>query len=186
MIFNTNVVLKGIVSDLSTKIVKFMGPTWGPPGSCELQMGPMLAPWTLLSGLLKCILTTYDWCSMFSSKLCQCRCRSVMAGHVSWWELRWYWCYYDEWGSKNPWPSINQANISQAQISLREGVSIYKQLVYGKWLYFIHYDVSSSYVVLHVIWQCTRFWLCIIPFYFTVHGICQYCTLRSLSQWQLA
>ena len=29
---------------------KFMGPTWGPPGSSRPQMGPMLAPWTLLSG----------------------------------------------------------------------------------------------------------------------------------------
>ena len=27
-----------------------MGPTWGPPGSCRPQMGPMLAPRTLLSG----------------------------------------------------------------------------------------------------------------------------------------
>ena len=27
-----------------------MGPTWGPPGSCRPQIGPMLAPWTLLSG----------------------------------------------------------------------------------------------------------------------------------------
>ena len=27
-----------------------MGPTWGPPGTCRPQMGPMLAPWTLLSG----------------------------------------------------------------------------------------------------------------------------------------
>ena len=27
-----------------------MGPTWGPPGSCRPQMGPVLAPWTLLSG----------------------------------------------------------------------------------------------------------------------------------------
>ena len=34
----------------STEIAKFMGPTWGPPGSCGPQMGPMLAPWTLLSG----------------------------------------------------------------------------------------------------------------------------------------
>ena len=31
---------------------KFMGPTWGPPGPCRPQMGPMLAPWTLLSGML--------------------------------------------------------------------------------------------------------------------------------------
>ena len=32
-----------------TKVTKFMGPTWGPPGSSRPQMGPMLAPWTLLS-----------------------------------------------------------------------------------------------------------------------------------------
>ena len=35
---------------LSTQIAKFVGPTWGPPGSCRPQMGPMLAPCTLLSG----------------------------------------------------------------------------------------------------------------------------------------
>ena len=33
-----------------TQIAKFMGPTWGPPGSCRPQMGPMSAPWNLLSG----------------------------------------------------------------------------------------------------------------------------------------
>ena len=33
-----------------TQIAKFMGRTWGPPGSCRPQMGPILAPWTLLSG----------------------------------------------------------------------------------------------------------------------------------------
>ena len=35
------------------QITKFMGPTWGPPGSCRPQMGPMLAPWTLLSGSVR-------------------------------------------------------------------------------------------------------------------------------------
>ena len=34
----------------ATQIAKFMGPTWGPPGSCRPQMGPTLAPWTLLPG----------------------------------------------------------------------------------------------------------------------------------------
>ena len=32
------------------QMARLMGPTWGPPGSCRPQMGPMLAPWTLLSG----------------------------------------------------------------------------------------------------------------------------------------
>ena len=38
----------------ATQITRFMGPTWGPPGSCRPQMGPMLAPWTLLLGY-RCI-----------------------------------------------------------------------------------------------------------------------------------
>ena len=37
---------------LISQIAKFMGLTWSPPGSCRPQMGPMLAPWTLLSGML--------------------------------------------------------------------------------------------------------------------------------------
>ena len=41
-----NILLDGI----PTQIAKFMGPTWGPPGSCRPQMGPMFASWTLLSG----------------------------------------------------------------------------------------------------------------------------------------
>ena len=39
----------------ASQIAKSMGPTWGPPGSCRRRTGPMLAPWTLLLGLLvKC------------------------------------------------------------------------------------------------------------------------------------
>ena len=37
-------------SNWQAQIAKFLGPTWGPPGSCRPQVGPMLAPWTLLSG----------------------------------------------------------------------------------------------------------------------------------------
>ena len=32
-----------------SQIAKFMGSTWGPPGSCRPHMNPMLAKWTLLS-----------------------------------------------------------------------------------------------------------------------------------------
>ena len=35
-----------------TLIARFMGPTWGPTGADRTQVGPMLAPWTLLSGTL--------------------------------------------------------------------------------------------------------------------------------------
>ena len=34
------------------QIARFIGPTWGPPGSCRPQMGPTLAPWTLLTKML--------------------------------------------------------------------------------------------------------------------------------------
>ena len=33
-----------------TALAMFMGPTWGPSGSCRSQMDPMLAPWSLLLG----------------------------------------------------------------------------------------------------------------------------------------
>ena len=37
---------------LASQIAKFMEPTWGPPLEfCGPQIGPMLAPWTLLSGM---------------------------------------------------------------------------------------------------------------------------------------
>ena len=34
-------------------VARFMGPTWGPSGADRTQVGPMLAPWTLLSGMVK-------------------------------------------------------------------------------------------------------------------------------------
>ena len=37
---------------LYTLIARFMRPTWGPSGADRTQVGPMLAPWTLLSGYL--------------------------------------------------------------------------------------------------------------------------------------
>ena len=44
----------GCRSTISYQIAKFMGPTWGPPWSCRPQIGPVLAPWTLLSAMLLC------------------------------------------------------------------------------------------------------------------------------------
>ena len=39
---------------LTSQIAKFMGPNMGPIWSCRPQMGPMLDPWTLLSGIMPC------------------------------------------------------------------------------------------------------------------------------------
>ena len=50
---------------IRSQIANFMGPTWSPPGSCRPQMGPMLTPWTLLSGVVLCfVLCCYSLCLM--------------------------------------------------------------------------------------------------------------------------
>ena len=36
--------------DNASQVARITWPTWGPPGSCRSQVGPMLGPWTLLSG----------------------------------------------------------------------------------------------------------------------------------------
>ena len=46
--------LESIFLRLLYQIAKFMGPTWSPPGSSRPQMEPMLASWTLLSGMQGC------------------------------------------------------------------------------------------------------------------------------------
>ena len=54
---------RGIYSEITTSLIaRFMGPTWGPPGADRTQVGPMLAPWTLLSGLLRgCCVDDSSW-----------------------------------------------------------------------------------------------------------------------------
>ena len=37
----------------SSQIARLMGPTWDPSGADRTQVGPMLIPWTLLSGILQ-------------------------------------------------------------------------------------------------------------------------------------
>ena len=51
-LYQVNVVRTLLYSNKSLLDNKVHGATWGPPGSCRPQMGPMLAPWTLLSGYL--------------------------------------------------------------------------------------------------------------------------------------
>ena len=50
-------------------IARFMGPTWGPSRAERTQVGPMLAPWTLLSGLLSSFFAA-KWCVLGGSLGC--------------------------------------------------------------------------------------------------------------------
>ena len=51
LLSSPNLLLYKFTSE-APEIARFMGPTWGPPGSCRTQMGTMSAPWTLLSGTI--------------------------------------------------------------------------------------------------------------------------------------
>ena len=42
-----------ILMGMYSLIARFMGPRWGPVGTDRTQLGPMLAPWTLISGLYR-------------------------------------------------------------------------------------------------------------------------------------
>ena len=58
---------------IKTKIAKFMGPTWGSPGSCRPQMDPMLAPWTLLSEIeIYFVVSIIEVLSWLTGILIQC------------------------------------------------------------------------------------------------------------------
>ena len=52
------------------QIARLMGPTWGTPGADRTQVGPMLAPWTLLSRTLCThmhVVVTTQLCRQFSN-----------------------------------------------------------------------------------------------------------------------
>ena len=61
-----------------TQIARFMGPTWGPPGSCRPQMVPMLAPWTLLSGKVRDVCCEYKVWFMFCLGYCSAVCNVML------------------------------------------------------------------------------------------------------------
>ena len=61
-----------------TQIARFMGPTWGPPGSCRPQLGPMLTPCMLLSGRLWLHYITFHECHIF-----HCFSSTACAGSVA-------------------------------------------------------------------------------------------------------
>ena len=64
-------------------IARFMGPTWGPSGADRTQVGPLLAPRTLLSGAI------LPPCPIIPNLL-QCRRYELMCLHL----LRWCFKIY--------------------------------------------------------------------------------------------
>ena len=77
MHYNSTVHCDSHCQSVWSQIARFMGPTWGPSGSCRPKLGPILAPWTLLSGvwygdITHCgLVTPYIWCHRSGSTLVQ-------------------------------------------------------------------------------------------------------------------
>ena len=77
---------------IRAQIARFMGPTWDPPGSCRPQMGPMLVPWTLLSGGI-----IADFVELFCSSMPMMLCFfaeklqngiNILFEYCHWWKLK--------------------------------------------------------------------------------------------------
>ena len=64
----------------NTQIASFMGPTWGPLGSCRPQIGPKLAPCTLLSEqfILKDAMRHHPFSSLFSASVFYMKAEQVL------------------------------------------------------------------------------------------------------------
>ena len=71
---------------MTSQIAKFMGPTWGPLGSCRPQMGPILTPWTLLSGFLLNLIPHIRW--HFLGVQLNTHCHRSIRQDVSWHYLK--------------------------------------------------------------------------------------------------
>ena len=67
-------------------IARFMGPTWGPSGADRAQVGPMLAPWTLLSGIFRteCYDNMYNYNSLYMQIEMFCSWKSANNFCVDW------------------------------------------------------------------------------------------------------
>ena len=125
-----------------------MGPTWGPPGSCRPQIGPMSAPWTLQSGDI----VDTVWCHnniiwMHQSHLTDinlildhsCRTRHAhmfqLSYHRNLYDFPVGWAYYiiwphkdaccDQWMKIREWPVPKPYNVPTTQITLNADLSHY-------------------------------------------------------------
>ena len=102
----------------ASQTARFMGPTWGPPGSCRPQMGPMLAPWTLLSG-------------MFATSGPQCvnilRPRQMEASSQTTFSIAFSWMKMFEFRLKFPWSLFPRVQLTIFQHWLDNGLAAWRR-----------------------------------------------------------
>ena len=69
-----------VPSDMLAQIAKFLRPTWGPPGSCRPQIGPILTP-----AMSRAIRRITDGC-LYSALNDVCRHVSKLWKYQLWWQ----------------------------------------------------------------------------------------------------
>ena len=120
---------------------RFTWPTWGPTGYCRPQVGPMWAPWTLLSGLTR----TWQLRECIDSLQCSNTMWCHMHGSSLVWVMTWrrtgeLMCMYSPLGplGTHCWWNFDQnADIFTQENMLRyrlpKGRHVVECLNHGKW-----------------------------------------------------
>ena len=111
---------------ICTQIIRFMGPTWGPPGSCWPQMRPMLAPWTAIRVAI--IFQIYGFRIQATEPTTKARQKQTVEMHnreLMTWKLMWALSYQNKLSTAGSilltWINFNQ-NIDKelhAQLSVK-------------------------------------------------------------------
>ena len=60
-------VISHLIIPSPSLIARFMGPTWGPSGVDRTHVGPILAQWTLLSGMARSMKSLRDYRHLFQN-----------------------------------------------------------------------------------------------------------------------
>ena len=125
-----------------SQIARFIGPAWGPSGMDRTQVGPMLAPWTVLSGMLYLLV---------SSRSNQCSGSIVVILHTLY--HTWVW-------NRGICRCVIVRPRSHMLIVRRKIVPILQQqnvlLFLGKidsvafWYLFIHFQISRNCMALNL------------------------------------
>ena len=132
---------------VETLIARLMGPSWGPSGADRTQVGPMLAPWPLLSGTVFRFPMVHQGVKNF-----------VLAQVLKFWVFLMNCIWFRENFTKILW-SYWQINLPQALWAMHMSSPVhFWKFINGTWcnfqgLYRVHYNISiNTYVLLRFCW----------------------------------
>ena len=88
-----------VIFQIHSPIARFMGPIWDPSGADRTQVGPMLVPWTLLSGtiMLEPSFKLNNWYYHDGCWWVPIRCQTISIHHTSYIQLK-LQCHMNHFG----------------------------------------------------------------------------------------